>query len=49
MCDFIVAMKMCEGDVHQINCDNHSYFQDDVFGNLYAICMKAWIFGESQI
>jgi hypothetical protein len=37
MCDFIVAMKICEGDVYQINCENRSYFQGDVFGNIYAI------------
>jgi len=37
MCDFIMAMKICEGDVYQINCDNHFYFQGDVFGNIYAI------------
>ncbi len=37
MCDFIVAMKICERDVYQINCDNHSYFRGDVLGNFYAI------------
>jgi hypothetical protein len=37
MYDFILAMKICERDVYQINCDNHSYFQGDVFGNFYAI------------
>jgi hypothetical protein len=31
--DFIVVVKICEGNVYKIYCDIHFFFQDDMFMN----------------
>jgi hypothetical protein len=33
VCDFIVVIKICEGNVYQIYFDIHSFFQVDMFMN----------------
>jgi hypothetical protein len=38
MCDFIIAIKICEGDVYQKYCDIHSSFQVDVL-----LISKPWV------
>lgn len=37
VCDFIVAIKICEKDVYQMYCDIHSSFQGDVFMNFQTL------------
>jgi len=37
VCDFIAMVEICEGDIYWMYCDNHSCFQDDVFGNSHAL------------
>ncbi len=37
MCGFIVAVKICDGDVYQKYCDIHSSFQGDVFMNFQPL------------
>ncbi len=31
MCDFRDIIKICEGDLYYMYCDNEYYFQDDLF------------------
>jgi hypothetical protein len=37
LCDFIVAIKICERDVYQMYCNIHSSFQGDVFMNFQTL------------
>jgi len=37
MCDFITIVKICEGDVYKMYCDNQFYFQGDIFRNFHAL------------
>jgi hypothetical protein len=37
LCDFIVAIKICERDDYQMYCDIHSSFQGDVFMNFQTL------------
>jgi hypothetical protein len=41
VCDFIVAVNICEGDVYRMYCDIHSSFQGDVFMNFQALIYYA--------
>jgi hypothetical protein len=37
VCGFIVVVKICEGNVYQIYCDIHSFFQVDMFMNFETL------------
>ncbi len=41
LCDFIIVIKIYEGDVYQMYCDIHSSFQSDVFMNFQALINSA--------
>jgi hypothetical protein len=37
VCDFIAIVRICEGEVYQLYCDNQCRFQGDVFTNFLAL------------
>jgi hypothetical protein len=37
VCDFIVLVKICEGDVYHMFCDHQSFFESNVFNNFIAL------------